>query len=125
MNITVLASIFFATFSLFQIKNKTISVYVVNCVQTKKKIRVSAFNPKDGAKFTAYSDGFVNYGSMKRFKCKGQGKGFCRLNVGIPNGTASSGWGKIKKIRYAKITIRGGKNNKVRVTESSSKPSCN
>ena len=98
-----------------------IKVYVKNCAYSK--VRVSSFHAKDSAMTLSYQSKKISSGDSAKLKCKGQGKGYCKLIA--CNGDKPSSI-KVRKGKWVKVTDCGaGYQPYYKNTNSDTEPSCN
>lgn len=95
-----------------------IKVYVKNCADFA--IGIETFNGKDSTWLVNYDYKTLDIGSGKSLKCKGQGKGKCKVNTtcGPNDGEIKT---SVKKNKWIKITGCNSYENK----NSDTEPSCN
>ncbi len=78
-----------------------IKVYVKNCAG--QEVNVKSFNAKDNSMSVAYQAKKLIHDKGKSFKCKGQGKGRCKLEFTC-NGEKQNERVRLKKNKWIKLT---------------------
>ena len=103
--ITTLALLLAINFAGISTAHAAIKIYVKNCAD--KEMTVHAYNARDSALIVPYQTQSVSKGEGKSVKCKGQGKGFCKVrNIDTDLGrcTFDNFLTKVDKNKWIKIT---------------------
>ncbi|SMF82052.1 hypothetical protein [Pseudobacteriovorax antillogorgiicola] len=81
-----------------------ISVDIRNC--SGKSISIKSYNAKDGSMSSSYDYKTAKAGQKKTLKCKGQGKGFCKIRIWGPTcGNGSLKWTKLYRLDKNKVHV--------------------
>lgn len=81
---------------------------VVNCAASDNsgaKWTFCSFNAKDSSKTFPYQSKELRIGRSAELKCKGEGKGYCKVKVGNPNDDNKCGRSKTYKLDKNKTHI--------------------
>ncbi len=108
------------SFSLVGASHASIRVHVKTCTGG---MTVSTFDAKDSSKTTPFKTRRITGPSSKVYKCRGQGKGFCKVKLSYSS--MATKWVKLKKHQWLMVEkVQSGSYTQFQLTKSKTEPTC-